>query len=359
MTLTANPPDDRLDATPYATLDAASYTAPGRSCPLHYRYRPADFAAAPALACDTLYVVGGLYGNTDALAQVLALFEQEPGHKRLIFNGDFNWFNIDPTAFESINTQVLQHSALRGNVETEIAADADDDTDAGCGCAYPAWVGDGVVERSNRILQRLRATARQFPQLTQRLAALPMWARVDVAGLRVAIVHGDAESLAGWGFAQEHLQDAAHRATVRGWFKAAQVDAFACSHTCLPVFQRLPTPGRDIAPMVLNNGATGMPNFRGDTAGLLTRISTRPFDESAAPPSAPAPAPAPARRHGLRAGVAFVDAIAVNSASATWRAAFLQQWPAGSDAFDSYWQRIAEGPAFDPAQALVTSHDSA
>jgi len=327
-----------------------SDTAPGRSCPLHYRYRPSDFAAAPVEACDTLYVVGGLYGNTDALAQVLALFEQEPGHKRLIFNGDFNWFNIDPAAFESINTQVLQHSALRGNVETEIAADAADGSDAGCGCAYPAWVGDGVVERSNRILQRLRTTARQFPKLTQRLAALPMWARVDVAGLRVAIVHGDAESLAGWGFAQEHLQDAAHRATVRGWFTAAQVDAFACSHTCLPVFQRLPMPGRAIAPMVLNNGATGMPNFQGDAAGLLTRISTRPFDESLAAPTA--------RRHGLRAGAAFVDALAVHSASATWRAAFLRQWPVGSDAHASYWQRIAEGPAFDPAQALVASHDT-
>ncbi len=324
--------------------------APGRTCPLHYRYRPADFAAAPAQTCDTLYVVGGLYGNTEALAQVLALFEQERGHKRLVFNGDFNWFNIDPAAFESINTQVLQHSALRGNVETEIAADAEGDSDAGCGCAYPAWVGDVVVERSNRILQRLRATARQFPQLTQQLAALPMWARVDVAGLRVAVVHGDAESLAGWGFAQEHLQIAGHRATVRGWFAAAQVDAFACSHTCLPVFQCLPMPGRVVAPMVLNNGATGMPNFRGDTAGLVTRISTRPFDDTAGPLRA--------RRHGLRAGAAFVDAIAVNSASAAWRTAFLQQWPAGSDAFDSYWQRMAEGPAFDPAQALVTSPDA-
>ena len=68
MTLTTNPPDAAADAA----TETASDTAPGRSCPLHYRYRPADFAAAPALACDTLYVVGGLYGNTDALAQVLA-----------------------------------------------------------------------------------------------------------------------------------------------------------------------------------------------------------------------------------------------------------------------------------------------
>ena len=334
-------PDDRA-MTP---VDAK----PGRSCPLHYRYRPADFAAAPASACDTLYVVGGLYGNSDALAQVLALFEQERGAKRLVFNGDFNWFDIDPATFEHINTQVLRHTALRGNVETELAADAggaDADADAGCGCAYPAWVDDAVVERSNRILQRLRATARQFPALTQRLAALPMWERVDVAGLRVAIVHGDAESLAGWGFAQEQLQDAAHRNTVRGWFLAAQVDAFACSHTCLPVFHTLPVPGRTVTPMVLNNGATGMPNFRGDPAGLFTRIASTPFA-----------GPAVARRHGLRAGAAFVDAIAVDSASAAWRALFLQQWAVGSDAHESYWQRFAQGPAFEPAQALVTTHD--
>ena len=64
---------------------------PGRSGPLHYRYRPADFAVAPATTCDTLYGVGGLYGN--ALSQVLALFAQERGDKRLVFNGDFNWFN--------------------------------------------------------------------------------------------------------------------------------------------------------------------------------------------------------------------------------------------------------------------------
>ena len=317
-------------------------SAPGRSCPLHYRYRPADFAVAPASACDTLYVVGGLYGNTDALAQVLALFAQEGGNKRLVFNGDFNWFNTDAAAFQAVNTLVLQHTALRGNVETELASDAPDD--AGCGCAYPAWVGDGVVERSNRILQRLRGTSRQFPHLLPQLAALPMWARVDVAGLRVAIVHGDAESLAGWGFAQEHLQDAAHRATVRGWFAAAQVDAFACSHTCLPVFHCLPVPGRALAPMVLNNGATGMPNFRGDPAGLFTRIASTPFA-----------GPAVARRHGLHAGAAFVDAIAVASASEAWREQFLQQWPAGSDAHESYWQRIAQGPAFEPAQALVSS----
>ncbi|MDP3225131.1 MAG: hypothetical protein Q8M96_18500 [Rubrivivax sp.] len=323
---------------------------PGRTCPLHYRYGPAVFSQAPAQACEVLYVVGGLYGNEPALDQVLALFEQETGDKRLVFNGDFNWFNIDPGSFERLNSRVLMHSALRGNVETELASPSVDDADAGCGCAYPSWVGDGVVERSNRILQRLRTTARRFPRISQQLAALPMWARFDVAGLRLAIVHGDAESLAGWGVAAEHLQDAAHRNSVRRWFEQAQVDAFACSHTCLPVFHQLPMAGRTVVPLVLNNGAAGMPNFQGDGAGLFTRIAVRPFAARGAGPESP-------RRHGLQAGAAHVDAIAVDSASPQWRAQFLRQWPAGSDAHTSYAARIEHGPAYSPAQALVTSPD--
>jgi hypothetical protein len=333
-----------------ADTAAPTAAAPGRSCPLHYRYAPSVFAQAPALRCEVLYVVGGLYGNEPALDHVLALFEHERGDKRLVFNGDFHWFDTDPAAFQRISQRVLAHTALRGNVETELSADLTDDTTtgAGCGCAYPDWVGDGVVERSNRILQRLRGTARQFPQLAQALGALPMWARVDVAGLRVAVVHGDAESLAGWGFAQEHLQDVAHRATVRRWFDQAQVDAFACSHTCLPVFHRLPMAGRAVDPMVLNNGATGMPNFSGDGAGLLTRIAVTPFE-----------GPAAQRRHGLRLGAAHIDAIAVDSASAAWRQQFAAQWPPGSDAHASYAARIETGPAYLPAQALVVSRDDA
>ena len=340
------PPTAAASAATGATPSPA-HAAPGRSCPLHYRYDPADFATARAQECEVLYVVGGLYGNEPALDQVLALFDRERGRKRLFFNGDFHWFDTDPDAFERLDRRVLAHDALRGNVETELADAAADDS-AGCGCAYPAWVSDGVVARSNRILQRLRETARGFPDLTRRLRALPMWARVDVGDVRLAIVHGDAESLAGWGFAQEHLQDAAHRARVRRWFDAARVDAFACSHTCLPVFQRLPMAGRMRAPVVLNNGAAGMPNFRGDGAGLLTRIALRPFDGAAS-----------VRRHGLRLGAVHVDALAVDSASPAWRAQFLRQWPPGSEAHDSYWQRICDGPAFEPAQALVTSPDAA
>jgi hypothetical protein len=230
-----------------------------------------------------------------ALQRVLAMFAAERGRKRLVFNGDFHWFDADPAVFAAVQQGVLAHSALRGNVETELAAETGgDDEDAGCGCAYPDWVGDEVVSRSNRILGTLRrvTTAAQRAEL----AALPMWQRAEVGGLQLGIVHGDACSLAGWGFAQEHLQDAAHLAQVQGWFEQAGVDAFACTHTCLPVFQSLRT-GNSLH-WVCNNGAAGMPNFKGDSAGLLTRIAVQPFS-------------GPQRRFGVTHGAVFIDAIGI------------------------------------------------
>ena len=188
--------------------------------------------------------------------------------------------------------------AIRGNVETELAGDRDDAGDAGCGCAYPDWVGDDVVTRSNQIMLRLRDTARRFPALRDSLLALPMWMRVDVGGARVGIVHGDAQSLAGWGFAQEHLLDPGHQRVVRGWFAQAQVDIFASSHTCLPVFQALPAGDAARAPIVLNNGAAGMPNFAGTQEGLVTRIATHAFD-------------GPERRFGVEHSGLFLDALAL------------------------------------------------
>lgn len=307
--------------------------APGRSCPLHYRYAPETFArSADVPAADVLYVVGGLYGNELALDQVLQLFAAERGQARLVFNGDFHWFDVDPEAFERVQRQVLAHTALRGNVETELATEPDSaGDDAGCGCAYPEWVGDAVVERSNRILRRLRTAT----TLTQRgeLSSLPMTLRADVGDLKLGIVHGDAQSLAGWGFAQEHLREIAHRDVVRGWFARSQVDAFACTHTCLPVFQRLRGAGDGSARWVMNNGAAGMPNFSGDGAGLLTRIALHPFE-------------GPQRRLGIRQGEVFIDAIAIDTDAAQAHANFLRHWPEGSDAHASYFHRIAHGPDY-------------
>jgi hypothetical protein len=322
---------------------------PGRSCPLHYRYGATSLARPAEAECETLYVVGGLYGNDVALDALLAMFDAERVPKRLVFNGDFHWFDRDPAVFARVQRRVLGFDALRGNVETELA-DTSAAADAGCGCAYPAWVGDGVVERSNRILTALRDTVAQCEGAAAQLAALDMTRRVDVAGVRVGIVHGDAESLAGWGFAAEHLREAGHRAQARAWFDMAQVDLFACSHTCLPVFHSLPRPGDDprrFTPAVLNNGAAGMPNFRSDSSGLLTRISVHPVPQVSTAQ----------RRHGLQRGGLHVDALAIPIPPDRWQPRFLAQWPAGSDGHASYWQRICAGPGHEPADALRSNAD--
>ncbi|CAN7397482.1 MULTISPECIES: hypothetical protein [unclassified Variovorax] len=317
---------------------ADHHAGAGRSCPLNYRYDPREFAGeAPHEfhGLDVLYVVGGLYGNEVALHEVLRLFERESGRKRLVFNGDFHWFDVDPGVFARVQREVLAHTALRGNVETELANDAASD-ETGCGCAYPDWVGDATVERSNRILRRLRG-ATTVAQRAE-LATLPMWQRADVGNLRLGLVHGDAQSLAGWGFAQEHLRDPEHRDGVRGWFHAARVDAFACTHTCLPVFQSLRLPDQRHG-WVFNNGSAGMPNFQGDGAGLLTRVALRPFDGLQ-------------RRFGVRHGETYIDALSIEIDSAEVQRRFLAQWPLGSDAHDSYFHRIARGPEYTPSDAI-------
>lgn len=312
---------------------------PGRTCPLSYHYGPSVFSQpTPAHLTDleVLYVVGGLYGNELALHEVLRLFEAERGRKQLVFNGDFHWFDADPDPFARIQRTVLGHSALRGNVETELAQDTPL-SDAGCGCAYPDWVDDGVVDRSNRILQRLWTAATTEHRV--QLADLPMWQTATVGDMRIGIVHGDAESLAGWGFAQEHLSDSAHRDTVRRWFSKASVDAFACSHTCLPVMQAIRRPGLASPGWILNNGAAGMPNFQADPAGLLTRIAVTP-------------PPGHVSRAGVRCGPVYLDALAIDVPADAVQQRFLAQWPPGTDAHASYFSRIASGPRYHPHQVV-------
>jgi len=152
--------------------------APGRFCPPGYGYRAADLATAPELVADTLYVVGGLYGNLQALDAIEAMAAREAGPVTLVFNGDFHWFDADDSAFRRVETVVADHTALRGNVETELAGGPGE---AGCGCAYPEWVDDAEVTRSNAVLERLAQTAAGVDGAKHRLAALPMIRDVDTS----------------------------------------------------------------------------------------------------------------------------------------------------------------------------------
>ncbi len=312
-----------------------SGAAPGRACPLRYRHGPRAIARAPERAARTLYVVGGLYGNVQALEAVEAMAAAESPAATLCFNGDFHWFDVSDAAFAEVSGRVLAHHATLGNVEAELDAPGDE---AGCGCAYPASVDAATVERSNLIHARLKATARHHPALLAQLAVLPMVARWKVAGCRVGVVHGDADSLAGWRFDAAALDDPAALPWLRDAFEAAEVDLFASTHTCLPALRRVaPAPG-SAGGMVANNGSAGLPNFAGDPAGLCTRIGETP-------------SPHPALGETVVAG-AHVALLPIRHDAARWQAGFLAQWPPGSAAWTSYFDRIVRGPDYAPARAL-------
>ena len=307
---------------------------PGRSCPLRYRYGAAALASAPEIEVTTLYVIGGLYGNLRALDAAEALARSEATSPRLCFNGDFHWFDLHDAAHAAINTRVLSHDALQGNVEAEFGS-ADDE--AGCGCAYPESVDAGVVARSNLIHRELKATAARQPAAVQsHIAALPMFKRYRVGSARVGVVHGDAESLAGWRFDVAALDDPAALPWLQHVFTQALVDIFASTHTCLPALRTLPRAGQTDG-AVVNNGAAGMPNFRSELTGLCTRIATTPAPDTVL--------------HEQRVGDVFVALLPLAYDEQRWLAEFEAQWPPGSAAHASYFERITRGPGYTPAQA--------
>jgi hypothetical protein len=296
----------------------------GRVCPADYRYPPSVFDRAPEFAADVLYVVGGLYGNLAALAEVERLAADEGA--QIVFNGDFHWFDAEPGWFAEIERRVAGDRAMRGNVETEIARA--NDIGAGCGCAYPASVGEDVVRRSNEILIELRRAAATLPGAAARLAALPMHLVAEVGGLRIGIVHGDASALAGWSFAHDALDAPAAPATLEAVRRVAQVDVFASTHTCLAALRDFALGAGRLT--VINNGAAGMPNFSGSRFGLVSRIGTSPS------PHRPL--------YGLERDGVHIDAIALQYDGDVFLDRFLARWPRGSAAHASYYQRITAGP---------------
>src|SRR5215216_4787787 len=189
----------------------------------------------------------------------------------------------EPPHSQVTTDELLGHHAIKGNVEAELASDEA----AGCGGAYPDYISDDAVDRSNQIMSRLRATASRVPELVRRLGELPRYLTASVGGQRIGILHGDPESLAGWRLALEAMEpgDPLVRRQVGwhgqpttnddllDWFHRAEVTVFACTHTGLPYALDLADQqGR--RRLVINNGSAGLANFTGTTFGVITRLST-------------------------------------------------------------------------------------
>ncbi|MDO8877450.1 MAG: hypothetical protein Q8M24_24625 [Pseudolabrys sp.] len=291
------------------------------------------FARAADFGADTLYVVGGLYGNANALSSIEAMAARESAKPEIIFNGDFHWFDAESGWFAEIDQKIAPYRALRGNIETEVARPGD--IGAGCGCAYPDSVSADVVTRSNEILALLQQVTPRAAR--QHLGALPMHLVATVGGLRVGIVHGDAAALAGWRFAVDELDNPQRQGWLADIRIRSQIDVFASTHTCLAALRDFALPGGRLT--VINNGAAGMPNFAGNRCGVITRIATTPS------PHQPLYGVA---RDGVR-----IDALAVEYDTDAFLARFLTRWPPGSAAHSSYYKRIADGADHTIAQAQV------
>lgn len=347
------------DFTPSAQVDqvreGVSLGGAGRSCPADYRYPQGALAAADDGQADVLYTAGGLYGNTEALYALRSLVRRESGRVRVVLAGDFHWFDVAGEEFAAI-AEAAQPSpaadgqgrdergweAIAGNVERELTRRSG----AGCGCAYPDYVGERIVEWSNAIMARLQARAQSHAAHLGWLATLPLFKAIRVGGERVLVLHGDTESLAGWSFAAERLADApealrrmfgleARQSTDGAWlsaeFERVRARIIACSHTCLPLVRPVPTSNGDA--LLINNGAAGMPNFRGRIAGLVTRIAA----ERRVPPGS---------LYGVQLGPVRCDAVELPYEPTAWWQRFAQQWPQDSPAYLSYARRLREGPDY-------------
>lgn len=313
------------------------------ACPLEYRYGAAAFRSARTDRVHTAYIVGGLYGNTQALNAIehMQAAEAKAGTRvSLVFNGDFNWFDTDADSFQRVNTAALNGLSIRGNVEAEMTSALDE----GCGCNYPDYVNAEYAERSNAIMRLLRARARQHPNLCAQIDQLPFIRVLLIGNSRIGVVHGDAQSLSGWDFAAERLSpigkccsgDAATttltpETLIEDVFRRADVHAFASTHTCLPHAKDYTVDGIDR--LIVNNGAAGMPNFQGTDFGLITRISENP-------------APPPDSLYGINLNGLRYDALPVRFDTERWMTTFLNNWPVGTPAHDAYYQRIVNGPDF-------------
>jgi len=363
-----------------------STTSAPAACPLTYRLGARALRRAPSIRCaTTLYAVGGLYGNTSALQAIRERAAREPLPPTIVFNGDFNFFNGEPSWWRELNTSIRDgegHFATAGNVEVESV----NFESTGCGCGYPAYVSAGVVERSDRIVGALRAAAAaaEAPELLAWLRALPKAVIVEIgnARRRVGIVHGDVDSLAGWQLGVEAMEpaddslraalgcDAASgaathlpttpRTKLLNWFAEADVRGLLCTHTCLPFGQVLEAAAEDIGTArggadeeastrkaVFNNGSAGMANFEGTTFGLITRVS----DDLSVPSDS--------LYGGVAGGLRF-DALPVHFEHTAWLALFGALWPEGSDAHESYHRRMVHGPSYTLRHAvrqLTTTHD--
>lgn len=295
----------------------------GRICPLDYYIDAESYKKIRTIENSTVYIVGGLYGNLEALKEIINMAEEEYNKYKsevfIVFNGDMHWFDIIED-FMNIEQMSKGYEKLLGNVERELFRE--NDIGIGCGCAYPDYVDDNIVERSNIIHKKLKDTVNKLPEYKKIFSDRKMNMVIQLSKQKIAITHGDEQKLGGWECSRESLSRIYRQEKLNKWFKENDIDILATTHTCSPAALKIENG------IVINNGASGMPNFKDKIYGLITRISLYKSDKAI---------------YREKIKNLFLEAVAVKYDNDKFLKWFDNVWAIGSEASLSYRDRIANG----------------
>lgn len=313
----------------------------GRVCPMDYKLTQEMFEECDGAEINTLYAVGGLYGNIFAAETIKEIVED--GRKNgeistVALNGDSHWFDKEEETFFKVENIIKKWIPMQGNVEMEMTRNSD--IGAGCGCAYPDCVDDSTVERSNKIHGELKKIAEKNPELVAELKNRPKVKIFNVGGKKICVTHGDEKLLGGWGCSVDSMQSEERRNDIKNWMDRNEISVMAVSHTCSPVFAGYGnenTEGKSTA-AVINNGAAGLPNFKDGNYGLISRISTFKSDKAI---------------YRTEIDNIYVEAVPVKYSTPEFIQWFDRIWKTGSPAEISYRERIVKSVDVEIADALI------
>ena len=286
-----------------------------------YAIAPAEWDKEPFATCDTLYSVGGLYGNVWAMKAVMDMLEDEAGEVLVALNGDYHWFDATLESFLEIEDMVSRFTPMNGNVELELARAQE--CGVGCGCSYPTSMSDAFVGRSNAIYARIKEAIAARPGLAASLEGRPAWGVARVGDARVALTHGDEKSVSGWGCSVDSLHDEARLRKLDAFFTEHAIDVLSTTHTCAAAAVCTPHGA------VINNGSAGLPEYKGLLYGLVNRISTTQHPDAL---------------YRARTGGVWVEAVPVRYDHDAFIEWFDAIWEPDSPAATSYRPRAVAGP---------------
>ena len=286
-----------------------------------YAIDPSEWDKDPIAVCDTLYSVGGVYGNLEAMKTVREMVAAEEGEVCVVYNGDYHWFDGTAENFQEVERLLEGYIPMNGNVEFELAREQE--CGVGCGCSYPTSMSDAFVGRSNAIFGRMKESVSKVPGLANVVAGRPGWGIVQVGDVFVGLTHGDEKSVSGWGCSVDSIHDAQRVAELDEFFANHKVDVLSTTHTCAAAAIATEHGA------VINNGSAGLPEYKGMLFGLVNRISKTPHPD--------------ALYRTMVKGI-YVEAVPVRYDHDTFISWFDSVWDADSPAAESYRPRAIAGP---------------